>query len=64
MNLDLLLLEKRKGGSSAQTTLNVPPPIDPLAGLFDDAGLDDGLLQSLSTNEASDILGEVNNQKN
>ena len=63
MNLDLLLLEKRKGGSNAQTTLNVPPPIDPLAGLFD-AGLDDGLLQSLSTNDASDILSKVNSQKN
>ena len=60
LNLDLLLLEKKKDGSRGQTTLNVPPPIDPLAGLFDGDGLDNGLLQSLSNNEASDVLGQVN----
>ena len=60
LNLDLLLLEKKKDGVRGQTQLNVPPPIDPLAGLFDGAvGLGDSLLDSLSSNEASDILGGV-----
>ena len=59
LNLDLLLLEKSKASSNAQTKLNVPPPIDPLAGLLGNGGLDDGLLESLTTNDASDILGQV-----
>ena len=59
LNLDLLLLEKSKASSNAQTKLNVPPPIDPLAGLLGSGGLDDGLLESLTTNDASDILGQV-----
>ena len=60
LNLDLLLLEKKKDGVRGQTQLNVPPPIDPLAGLLDGAvGLGDSLLDSLSSNEASDILGGV-----
>ena len=54
-----MLLEKSKAGSIGQTKLNVPPPIDPLAGLLGAGGLDDGLLESLTTNDASDILGQV-----
>ena len=61
LNLDLLLLEKRNNGKNGQTQLNVPPPIDPLAGLLSGGALDDGLLERLSTNDASDILGEVTN---
>ena len=59
LNLDLLLLEKRKGGPAGQTKLNVPPPIDPLAGLLGGSGLDNGLLDSLSNSDASDILSDV-----
>ena len=57
-----MLLEKGKGGGqNGQTRLNVPPPIDPLAEFFG-SGLDEGLLESLSKDDASDLLGEVLNK--